>query len=167
MENQNNYAFIDGQNLHLGISKQGWKIDYSKFRKYLYDKFNISKAFYFIGFIKENNNLYNTLINTGYILKFKKPTIRNGSVKGNIDTELTLKTICSLDRYNQAVIVSGDGDFYCLSKHLKYNKKLLRILIPDFNFCPDRYRNINFERFLFYMNDMEQKLSYKKNSRQS
>ena len=160
MKNENNYAFIDGQNLHLGISKQGWKIDYLKFRKYLSDKFNINKAFYFIGYLKENRKLYASLYQYGYILKFKKPTIRNGAVKGNIDTELTLKTICSSDLYNQAIIVSGDGDFYCLSKHLNCNKKLLRILIPDFNFCPDRYQNAKFEKFLFYMNDMKKKLSF-------
>ena len=164
---ENNYAFIDGQNLHLGILKQGWKIDYSKFRKYLYDKFNINKAFYFIGYLKNNEELYANLIKSGYILKFKKPTIRDGSVKGNIDTELALKTICDLERYSRAIIVSGDGDFYCLSKHLDYNKKLLRVLIPDYKFCPERYRNARFEKFLFYMNDMEQKLSYKKIDRQS
>ncbi|TET51251.1 MAG: NYN domain-containing protein [Actinomycetota bacterium] len=163
----NNYAFIDGQNLHIGISKLGWKIDYIKFRKYLYDKFNINKAFYFIGYLEDNEKLYASLIRSGYILKFKKPTIRNGRVKGNIDTELALKTICDLGRYNKAVIISGDGDFYCLSKHLDYIKKLLRILIPDFNYCPDRYRNARFEKFLLYMNDMEQKLSYKKVDRQS
>ena len=49
----NNYAFIDGQNLHLGITKLGWKIDYKKFRKYLYDKFSINKAFYFRLFRKQ------------------------------------------------------------------------------------------------------------------
>lgn len=31
----NNYAFIDSQNLNLGIQKLGWKLDYQKFRVYL------------------------------------------------------------------------------------------------------------------------------------
>ncbi len=31
----NNYAFIDSQNLNLGIKKLGWKLDYRKFRVYL------------------------------------------------------------------------------------------------------------------------------------
>jgi len=25
---QNNYAFIDGTNLYLGVKSQGWKLDY-------------------------------------------------------------------------------------------------------------------------------------------
>ena len=39
----NNYAFIDSQNLNLGIQKLGWKLDYRKFRVYLKEKYNIQK----------------------------------------------------------------------------------------------------------------------------
>lgn len=35
-QNQNkiskNYAFIDSQNLNLGVKSSGWKLDYKKFR---------------------------------------------------------------------------------------------------------------------------------------
>jgi len=30
---ENNYAFIDAQNLNLGIQSLGWKLNYKKFRK--------------------------------------------------------------------------------------------------------------------------------------
>jgi len=46
----NNYAFIDSQNLNLGIQKLGWKLDYKKFRVYPKEKYNIQKAYMFIGF---------------------------------------------------------------------------------------------------------------------
>lgn len=36
---QNNYAFIDSQNLYLGVKSQGWKIDYDRFFVYLKDKY--------------------------------------------------------------------------------------------------------------------------------
>jgi hypothetical protein len=29
----NNYAFIDGNNLYLGVRNQGWKLDYKKNKK--------------------------------------------------------------------------------------------------------------------------------------
>ena len=32
---ENVYAFIDSQNLNLGVRSQGWKLDYGKFRLYL------------------------------------------------------------------------------------------------------------------------------------
>jgi len=46
-----NYAFIDGQNLHITVKEQlGWRIDYKKFRRYLTKRYKIEKAFYFIGY---------------------------------------------------------------------------------------------------------------------
>ncbi len=42
---KNNYAFIDSQNLNLSIRDQGWKLDFKRFRRYLYDKYDVSKAF--------------------------------------------------------------------------------------------------------------------------
>ena len=44
----NNYAFIDSQNLNLGIQKLGWKLNYQKFRIYLAEKYGVKKAYIFI-----------------------------------------------------------------------------------------------------------------------
>ena len=49
-----NYAFIDSQNLYLGIKEQSWELDFARFRVYLDDKFNVSKAFLFIGYVPGN-----------------------------------------------------------------------------------------------------------------
>lgn len=37
------YAFIDSQNLNLGVKSQGWKIDYKKFRLYLKISITLNK----------------------------------------------------------------------------------------------------------------------------
>ncbi|OGK42006.1 hypothetical protein A3A74_07935 [Candidatus Roizmanbacteria bacterium RIFCSPLOWO2_01_FULL_35_13] len=137
------YAFIDSQNLNLGTSKdiykgkkrlyQGWKLDFKKFHKYLQDKFRIKKAFLFIGYISKNEKLYKRLKSYGFELVFK-PTVQDkqGKVKGNVDAELVLHAAkIQYDKYDEAVIVSGDGDFYCLHEFLLKNKKLLRIIIPN------------------------------------
>ena len=79
----NNYAFIDSQNLHLGIRKLGWKIDYKKFRRYLAEKYSVQKAYCFIGFVALNQSLYDTLQDAGFILHFK-PTIPDANGKINI-----------------------------------------------------------------------------------
>ncbi len=137
------YAFIDSQNLNLGTSKsvykkrktvyQGWKLDFRKFRKYLFDKFRVTKAFLFIGYIKQNEHLYEKLRSSGYRLVFK-PTVKDnlGKPKGNIDAELVLYSAAiEFANYDKAIIVSGDGDFYCLHKFLKKHKKLGKIIIPN------------------------------------
>ena len=53
---KNNYAFIDGQNLYMGTAKRSvdpWKIDLARFRIYLEKKYNVEKAFYFLGYLDE------------------------------------------------------------------------------------------------------------------
>ena len=127
-----NYAFIDSQNLNLSILEQGWKLDYKRFRKYLEDKYNVEKAFLFIGFIPTQQALYTSLQQYGYILVFK-PTLelKDGKVKGNVDAELVLHAMIEWNNYDKAVLVTGDGDFHCLVEHLKSKNKLEKLLIPN------------------------------------
>lgn len=52
------YAFIDSQNLNLGIRSQGWVLDFKKFRLYLKNKYHVEKAYLFIGMVPGNEQLY-------------------------------------------------------------------------------------------------------------
>jgi uncharacterized LabA/DUF88 family protein len=131
----NNYAFIDSQNLNLGVKSQGWKLNFSRFRIFLEDKYKVKKAFIFIGYVPNNQSLYTELQKSGYICVFK-PTMEikeNGkiNIKGNVDAELVLHTMIEYANYDKAVIVSGDGDFYCLIEHLAKDNKLLKIIVPN------------------------------------
>lgn len=125
------YAFIDSQNLNLGIKSKGWSLDFKKFRIYLKNKYDVEKAYLFIGFIPGNEKLYSNLKRFGYILIFKPVLESKDKVKGNVDAELVLHTIIEKDNYDKAIIVSGDGDFYCLIEYLERKKKLGRIMVPN------------------------------------
>ena len=132
LRQENNYAFIDGQNLYLGIRALGWHLDYRKFRRYLRERFGITKAYLFLGYIRENECLYHNLERWDFILMFK-PTITIGSaVKGNIDADLVVQSMARIDNYNKALIISGDGDFYSLVGYLLGIGKLEAVLSPDF-----------------------------------
>jgi uncharacterized LabA/DUF88 family protein len=129
------YAFIDSQNLNLGVRSAGWKLDFARFRKFLTDKYQVEKAFLFIGYIPENQSLYAYLQKAGYIVVFK-PTVQDkkkgiNNIKGNVDAELVLYAMIEFANYEKAVIVSGDGDFYCLVEYLANNGKLGKIIIPN------------------------------------
>ncbi len=132
----NNYAFIDAQNVHLGIKSLGWNLDWKKFRVYLKDKYNVSTAHIFIGFLDSNQTLYATLQKAGYILIFK-PIILDGDgkAKGNCDADLVLHTILEKDNFDKAIIVTSDGDFYSLIRYLYENKKLEMVLSPYAKTC--------------------------------
>lgn len=49
-----NYAYIDSINIYLGVQKLGWVIDYGKLRRYLKDKYDVTKAYYFIGYVPKS-----------------------------------------------------------------------------------------------------------------
>jgi len=132
------YAFIDSQNLNLGVISSGWKLDFCKFRIYLREKYNVEKAYLFIGQIAGNEKLYTYLQECGYILIFK-PTLefkqnKERVTKGNVDAELVLHTMIQLNNFDRAIIVSGDGDFYCLVEYLSDNEKLEKIIVPNHKF---------------------------------
>lgn len=155
-----NYAFLDGQNLNLAIREQGWLLDFRKFRVYLTDKFDVQKAFYFIGYVPENEHLYINLQKYGYILVFKNTlTLPKGTVKGNVDAELVLHTMIEFPNYDKAVIVSGDGDFYCLVDHLIRRDKFLKLIIPNRYKYSSLYRKS--QEYLFFLNGLREKLEYK------
>jgi uncharacterized LabA/DUF88 family protein len=131
-DSRKNYAFIDSQNLNLSIRDQGWKLDFKRFRKYMEDKYGVVKAFVFIGYVPTQQSLYKALQEYGYVIVFKPTlTLAEGKVKGNVDAELVLHAMIEYQNYEQAVIVTGDGDFHCLVEYLKKQGKLLRLLIPN------------------------------------
>lgn len=145
---EGNYAFIDSQNLNIGIQKAGWKLDWRKFRIYLEQNYNVKKAFLFIGYMQENESLYEQMNELGYTVVLK-PTVEpykeigsaenttqdeKRQVKGNIDADLVLFAMKEVDNYQKAVIVSGDGDFYSLCEYLQKNNKLHSILTPNWQY---------------------------------
>jgi len=126
------YAFIDAQNLYLAIKDSGWSLDYKKFRQYLKDKYKVEIAYLFIGYIPINADIYLALQKQGYVLIFKEALeLKNKTTKGNCDAELVLQAMIDLSEYDKAVIVSGDGDFACLIRHLYNKNKLEMILVPN------------------------------------
>jgi uncharacterized LabA/DUF88 family protein len=139
-----NYAFVDSQNLNLGVQKAGWKLDWRKFRDFLRDKYNVQTAYLFIGYLAENEAMYTQLHEAGYLIVLK-PTVGMNDVvddktkpkkpvKGNIDAELVLYAMKEMPNYSQAVIVSGDGDFYCLAEYLANKNRLLNIMTPNWQY---------------------------------
>lgn len=156
----NNYAFIDSQNVNLSVRGMGWKLDFAKFRVYLKDKYDITKAFLFIGYVPEFQNLYTDLQKYGYIIVFK-PTLKlpNGKVKGNVDAEMVLTAVTEINNYDKCLIVSADGDFYCLIRYLADKNKLLKLMIPNRNKYSSLLRK--FSNYMVFMNELRNKLEEK------
>ncbi|HEV2403152.1 MAG TPA: NYN domain-containing protein [Candidatus Saccharimonadales bacterium] len=155
------YAFIDSQNVNLAIREQGWVLDFSRFRTYLRDKFKVEKAYIFVGYMPSNQTLYTSLQDAGFECIFR-PTLTygDGKTKGNCDAELVLQAMIDFPRYDEAVIVTGDGDFYCLVKFLISQSKLRALLVPDQHKYSALLKLKEFRAFTRPMNDLRYKLSY-------
>ncbi|MGD0781043.1 MAG: NYN domain-containing protein [Dehalococcoidales bacterium] len=157
---QTSYAFIDGNNLHLSVINIGWKLDYKKFRQYLLDKYNVCKAYYFIGQVPGMEQLYSNLQRYGFTLIFKPPIIdKNGDYKGNVDAELVLQAMIDINKYDSAVIVTSDGDFSCLVKYLDTTGKLKRLLAASQGGC-SKYLRMAAGIKVDYMDNLKNKLEY-------
>lgn len=144
MKNEVIYTFIDSQNLNLAIKNdihdengnllhKGWTLDFGKFYALLRNKYRADKIFLFIGYKAGNENLYTYLQKIGYIVIFKPILVsKDGNVvKGNVDAELVLQAMIEYEKYDKAILVSGDGDFHCLIDYLISKNKFYKLLIPN------------------------------------
>ncbi len=142
----------------------GWKLDFKRFFVYLKDKYKVEKVYLFIGRIPENESLYRFLEDVGYRVIYK-PTLeyKDGKekfTKGNVDAELVLHTMIEYPNFDKAIIVSGDGDYYCLIEYLAMQKKLLHVIIPNKTSYSSLLRK--FSQYFVYVNDLKGKLEYRK-----
>ncbi len=184
---ENNYAFIDSQNLNIGTQKVGWKIDWRKFRKYLAENYGVKEAYLFIGYMSENEDIYEYMHDLGYLVVLKQivdnrneedklnpdnSTVtsktekqpesdagKSNTVKGNIDADLVLYAMKEIPNYNKAVIVSGDGDFLSLCEYLIDQNKLLAIMTPNWMYS-SLYKQL--DKWIVRLDLSKKKLSYKK-----
>lgn len=122
-------------------------MDWRKFRQWLADKYGVTHAYMFIGYMAENEALYEQMHDLGYLIVLKPTTeikapevegqteaekeAQKPTVKGNIDADLVLYAMKEYPNYDKAVIVSGDGDFLGLVEYLTLQNKLLKLLVPN------------------------------------
>ncbi len=163
MINYNNYAFIDGQNLHKTIENLSWFFCYFKFHQLLETQFNVSKAFYFIGFTQDRNcQLYKRLRKAGFQLSLRLPTTaivnNKKEIKANVDSNLITSALTKLNDFDKAIIVAGDGDYYCFTKYLLRHNKLLKVLLPSRHDSSNLYRNDRFMNNIAYIEKMRKYL---------
>jgi uncharacterized LabA/DUF88 family protein len=163
MSKENNYAYIDGANLHKGIKSLGWDLDYKKFRVWLSDKYHIKTAYLFIGLIPKNKELYKHLQEDGYTLVFKEVVYDDGGrAKGNCDADLVFQATSDFyeNKFENSIVVTSDGDYACLIKFLNEKKRLVAVLSPsDKDKCSILLKRTNAK--ISYINDKRTFLSLK------
>lgn len=137
------HVFIDASNLWSVQKSMGRSLDYSKLLVAFGSIFNTSdiKVYYYAAFPADGTREYSldklhsffTFLAKG--LKFivrKKPlkqiSVGSGATgtiqeKGNMDVEMTIDAVHLHDKYDTAVLMTGDSDFLALVSYLKSKGK--------------------------------------------
>lgn len=155
MPDENNIAYIDAQNLYMGTANHhegSWKIDLARFRIYLQKKYQVVKAYYFLGYVNEKyQDLYSSIQEAGFVLIFRQHTAAmQGKKKGNVDTDIVfhiMKRLYKQNDFDKIILVSGDGDYKNLVDFLLEENKLKKILFPNKKFASSLYKKIGSEFF--------------------
>lgn len=158
----NNYAFIDAQNLYFGTTRcsdcakklninieniklsdcvcgNAWKVDLFKFRTFLKNKYGVKNAFYYIGYFDNNNgDLYTSIQRAGFILTFKEHNSEMKSTKkGNVDIDIMFDIMRIIheegDSFDKIILVSGDGDYKKVVDFLIKEDRFKKVLFPGNN----------------------------------
>jgi uncharacterized LabA/DUF88 family protein len=172
----NNFAFIDGANLHITYENLDWKLDYQKLFHYLGAKFNVTVAYYFIGHTQESLHICENLDNYGYTMKLKTPspytteevdcpycnkviTPELKKNKADVDSQMTLTVMSDLYLFDKAVLITSDGDFDELVKLLIRTDKLRMVLAPCREGCSKLLKKVAVDKIAYiddYKKDLEQ-----------
>lgn len=138
------YVFIDASNIWQAQKAKGKMFDYEKLKAFLKDKFEASEIemFYYTAYPAQKTREYDlqgkhnflTFLRKGLGFtvrgkKLKRITVRNdktGDViqeKGNMDVEMTIDIIHCLDKYDIAILFTGDSDFLALMTYVRKRGK--------------------------------------------
>jgi len=159
-KDNNNYVYIDAQNLYIQIQNLGWKIDYKKFYVYLTEKYQAKKIYYFIGFLSENEKLYEFLKNIWYIIIHREVV----AGKWNVDAEMIFQIMKDISVFDSATLITSDWDFSVVIQELLSRNKLQKLMIPDKRKYSYLLRNVCWKHKrnkIVFMNNLEKKLKYK------
>jgi uncharacterized LabA/DUF88 family protein len=146
-----NIAYIDGQNLYRGTAKHAppWHINLARFRVYLQQKYNVEKAFYYLGYVQDTERaeeLYEEIQSAGFILVFRQHTSAMlGTKKGNVDSDIIfsiMKRLYKKENFEKVVLVSGDGDYKMLVDFLIEEGRFEKILFPNRQYASSLYKQI-------------------------
>ncbi len=132
-----NCAFIDSQNLVRGIKRLVWRLGFRRFRGLLRNKYHNKHAYWFVGFVAENQPLYDALQAAGFRLVFKEVSCAGEGIKGNVDVDLAIRAVdrCLREAFDTAYLITSDGDYAGLVRYLADHQRFGGILSAERKTC--------------------------------
>lgn len=113
--------FVDGANMDHAARSAGYFIDYKKARDYFVGPANFYAAFYYVADVTASDSLQHRFLDflsySGFIIRRKPVKViidqdtGEQMFKANLDTEIVLDMLNTVNNYDVAFLFSGDSDF--------------------------------------------------------
>jgi uncharacterized LabA/DUF88 family protein len=114
--------FIDGANTDGAARTAGYFIDFRKAREFFVAGASFYAAFYYVADFTTSGDplqqrFFDFLSHAGYIVRRRPVKVMRDQdtgeriIKGNLDTEIVLDMMNTVDNYDVAFLFSGDSDF--------------------------------------------------------
>ncbi len=128
--------FLDGNNFFYTQKKMGWEVDAERLLEFCKSYGEVVEANYYTGVSGDvgQRKFHDWLAYNGYSLVTKTlKTIYDQSSgvttqKANLDVEIVLDMFNMIDRYDMAILISGDGDFERALQLLKSRGKEVKVV---------------------------------------
>ena len=141
------YVFVDASNVWSIVKSARKFIEYKNLKSYFEKKFNSNRVevFYYDAYPKEGTREYDlgakhrffTYLKKGLGFVVRKKELKRISVvdkdgeliveKGNMDVEITIDAMHNKNKYDIAILFTGDCDFLPLVNYLKNSSKKVYI----------------------------------------
>ncbi|MBE3583166.1 MAG: NYN domain-containing protein [Limnochordaceae bacterium] len=113
-------VFIDGANMFYAQRALGWRIDWAKVISYFSKGKKLYNGFYYAAESEgefSQESFLRALTHMGYIVRrrpLKSITDQETGAtiyKANLDVDIVVDMLATMDQYDEAILMSGDGDF--------------------------------------------------------
>jgi uncharacterized LabA/DUF88 family protein len=135
----------------MGTTKKdpSWQVDLARFRVYLKDKYQVEKAYYYLGYVQNGEiyqQLYEEIQTAGFVLVFREHnSAMKGTKKGNVDSDIifsVMKRLYKNEAFDKLILVSGDGDYKMLVDFLIEENRFLKVLFPKQRYASSLYKSL-------------------------
>jgi uncharacterized LabA/DUF88 family protein len=159
--------FVDGANMDGALRSAGYFVDYRALREFLVAGGAFYAAYYYVAYFPTGDPLQtgflDALTRVGYIVR-RKPVklIRDEEtgeqvIKGNLDTEIVLDMLNTVDNYDIAFLISGDSDFERAVDLLRSRGK--RVYVVTSRRACSRELAYIADKPIFFLEDLRERLA--------
>jgi len=126
-------VFVDDSNLYHGYKKYGWRVDFEKFKKILENYCDLKFINYYVAIpdktngVFEGTNRFLQKIIPFVSLKKKRmkyiPEEGKMTKKADVDMEIALDVVRTINKLDVIIVMSGDSDFLELKNYVVYGER--------------------------------------------